>query len=1168
MKLKQNRIRLMKRLGMAILTFLLISGSTVSSISTFPERTINNPYVKNDISPKLVNTNTILSSGIITNDLDSGLTPTDLVNNLLGGGIAISNIQFAGANKAAGTFTGGTGIIGFEKGIILSSGYTSNVKGPNVYDSITVDNNLKGDIDLDGLIPGYTTYDATVLEFDFIPFTNKLQFKYVFSSDEYNEFVSSAYNDVFGFFVNGQNIALIPGTFTPVSINNVNCGNPYDGTNSCVSGTNPLYYINNDLSDGGGTINTEMDGLTIVMTAIANVNVGQTNHIKLAIADAGDQVLDSNVFIEAGSLTSEPPAPTENHAPKQPTGLNQYKSDGTTQTNVGGTTDERTVIFSANVEDPDNDKVKLQVELRRTDEYGGNFDENQGGLKEGDLVASGGVATASAIDLIDSNYHWRARTIDGHGEKSEWVEFGNNPILDSDFTVLNGVDTIGQEFTFAQLTDVHIGYDAAPEDVHYKLKGTALENGPAINRIWRFVETLRQINLEKPKPKFLLITGDDVNYSAEPFFDKYMEILKMNGIPYYNVAGNHDSSIGQRNCNPESDDDLVNYHKYVNPLNDYKFDYGIYRFVGLYSGKCYDNSSVYLVDGLTEQQMSKLKNELGDNTKKQVIFMHTPLKNLKPDIPYGGGNTKDAFLDYIKGNNVQLVLSGHYHFDEIRDSTNELQDINSQERPLFVTTRSATVSGTTWDGYYKDPMVKPRTDHYGYRIFRGGSSGVTIYPSTETLPTDKTSITVYSPVDIQVYDSQNRMTGISNFGTDQNIPDSFYIKESEDGSVTMPQMVLLYEPSNSYYLKIVSNFTKQKINSPTDSFDLIIMKQIGNYSVSIKYLNVNILDATIAKVFIDPSSTIYTMYIDIDGNGVTDQTKLPDAIIDNSDIISPTTTSLLSGTPGTNGWYVSDIQINLMATDDEGGSDVAKTEYSINGDANWILYSGQFSISNEGTTTISYRSTDNAGNIEETKIQTVKIDKTSPLVTIKVPTGEYLLNQQVLADWTAGDLISGVSSGIGTKQSGEALDTATVGTKTFTVDAEDNAGNSATKTVTYHIVYNFTGFFQPIENLPLWNSVKAGSAVPTKFSLFGNQGLDIFATSYPTSQKINCDSNILIDGIEETVTAGSSSLSFNATADQYNYVWKTEKAWSGTCRQLAVRLKDGTYHNASFRFLK
>ncbi|MCQ1536266.1 hypothetical protein FTO70_11360 [Methanosarcina sp. KYL-1] len=239
------------------------------------------------------------SPGIETADLNSGLTSSDLVNTLLGEGVTVSNVTFTGANVAAGTFSGGEEIIGFGNGIILSTGNITNVVGPNEFDNVTADNGLPGDTDLNALIPGFTTFDAAVLEFDFVPDTEIVQFEYVFSSDEYNEWVNSEYNDVFGFFVNGENIALIPGTSTPVSINNVNNGNPF-GTNS----SNPEYYINNDLNDGGGSIDTEMDGLTVVLTATANVTPGEINHIRMAIADAGDRALDSNVIIRAESFVS------------------------------------------------------------------------------------------------------------------------------------------------------------------------------------------------------------------------------------------------------------------------------------------------------------------------------------------------------------------------------------------------------------------------------------------------------------------------------------------------------------------------------------------------------------------------------------------------------------------------------------------------------------------------------------------------------------------------------------------------------------------------------------------------------------------------------------------------------------------------------------------------
>jgi hypothetical protein len=239
--------------------------------------------------------------------VDLNLTaPEILVATLLGGGPAaptVSNIQFTGANIAAGTFAGGAEPIGFEEGVILSSGNVASVAGPNAFDDVTTNNGLPGDPDLDGLIPGFQTFDATVLEFDFeCQGAATLSFRYVFSSDEYNEYVNTAFNDVFGFFVNGSNIALIPGTTTPVAINNVNCGNPFNPG----GGTNCGSFRNNDLNDGGGAICTEMDGLTAVFTAEAAVQPG-VNHIRLAVGDAGDQILDSNIFLERGSFTCNSP---------------------------------------------------------------------------------------------------------------------------------------------------------------------------------------------------------------------------------------------------------------------------------------------------------------------------------------------------------------------------------------------------------------------------------------------------------------------------------------------------------------------------------------------------------------------------------------------------------------------------------------------------------------------------------------------------------------------------------------------------------------------------------------------------------------------------------------------------------------------------------------------
>jgi hypothetical protein len=112
--------------------------------------------------------------------------------------------------------------------------------------------------------------------------------------------------------------------------------------------------------------------------------------------------------------------------------------------------------------------------------------------------------------------------------------------------------------------------------------------------------------------------------------------------------------------------------------------------------------------------------------------------------------------------------------------------------------------------------------------------------------------------------------------------------------------------------------------------------------------------------------------------------------------------------------------------------------------------------------------------------------------------------------------------------------------------------------------YNFTGFFAPVLNFPQYNLANARSAVPLKFSLGGNQGLGIMAAGFPRSGVIECGSSALLDAGQTTPTAGT--LSYSGRTNQYNYAWKTERAWAGTCRQFVILLNDGTYHRANFQF--
>jgi hypothetical protein len=240
-------------------------------------------------------------------DITSGATfatSTDLaaalVANLIGLNTGITIVgtpTYTGALGAAGLFTGGTGILPFDAGVALTTGLATSIPGPNVASDTGTANGTPGDASLSALA-GVDTLDAAILAFSFIPDGDTISFQYVFGSEEYEEFVGGAFNDVFAFGLNGTNIALIPGTGTPVSINNVN------------GGANTDYYASNT----GGTLNIEYDGLVgtsvvFTLSASGGVTPGAVNTITMGIADAFDDIYDSGVMLAQGSFATNAPPP-------------------------------------------------------------------------------------------------------------------------------------------------------------------------------------------------------------------------------------------------------------------------------------------------------------------------------------------------------------------------------------------------------------------------------------------------------------------------------------------------------------------------------------------------------------------------------------------------------------------------------------------------------------------------------------------------------------------------------------------------------------------------------------------------------------------------------------------------------------------------------------------
>lgn len=223
-----------------------------------------------------------------------------------------------------------------------------------------------------------------------------------------------------------------------------------------------------------------------------------------------------------------------------------------------------------------------------------------------------------------------------------------------------------------------------------------------------------------------------------------------------------------------------------------------------------------------------------------------------------------------------------------------------------------------------------------------------------------------------------------------------------------------------------------------------------------------------------------------------------------------------------------------------------------------------------GPHTIHLTATDEANNTSTKTITFTVVDTTAPVVSCPSNVTVYLpLNSTAVSmpvSYSPASATDNCDSSVTIGYSQASGSVFPVGTTTVTVTATDDANNSSTCTFTVTVLYDFTGFFAPVENLPTLNVVNAGRGIPVKFSLSGNKGLNIFAANSPSSVAINCDGSAPQSDVQETVTAGGSSLSYSSGSDQYVYTWKTESSWAGTCRQLTVKLNDGTEHKANFKF--
>jgi uncharacterized repeat protein (TIGR01451 family) len=257
-------------------------------------------------------------------EVDNTLLIEDLVlDSLVGENITISNVLYNGAAADTsytnvGAFNASNSNIPILSGIVMATGNSDVVIGPNNSGSSSIDGDAPEytDMDVDSLISGTSTSnDLSVLEFDFIPEGNFISLEFVFSSEEYNEYVCASFNDAFGVFLSGPgidgpfensaiNAGLINGTDIPVSINTVNIGIPgnFGNTNNCtLEGLgNSAYFVDNAFNED--TTSTQMDGFTLPILVSRSVQSGESYHLKITIADAADGSFDSAVFLKSKSF--------------------------------------------------------------------------------------------------------------------------------------------------------------------------------------------------------------------------------------------------------------------------------------------------------------------------------------------------------------------------------------------------------------------------------------------------------------------------------------------------------------------------------------------------------------------------------------------------------------------------------------------------------------------------------------------------------------------------------------------------------------------------------------------------------------------------------------------------------------------------------------------------
>lgn len=321
-----------------------------------------------------------------------------------------------------------------------------------------------------------------------------------------------------------------------------------------------------------------------------------------------------------------------------------------------------------------------------------------------------------------------------------------------------------------------------------------------------------------------------------------------------------------------------------------------------------------------------------------------------------------------------------------------------------------------------------------------------------------TQIGSHSPVRLQIYDELGNHTGpLSNGVIEESIPGVTYDILGHDTYAFLP-----------------AGHTYHVVNQATSSGELgITIQKIANDQETqfVYYNGIKLLSASTSVSYdVSDNQTSYQATVDPDGSGQKDQVITPSSILTGdqiNDVTAPSSTIIISSQTGNNGYYTSNVNVQLSAVDNVGGSGVLKTEYSLDNGQTWSDYQGVFAVSKAGTTTIEYYSIDKAGNQEEQQEKIIKIDKTAPVISILLPQENQEIghDQALTPTYFTSDNFSGVAASTAKIYFDNQILTSstvdlyrqTLGAHKIKISIRDLAGNLASTTVDFSIITDING---------------------------------------------------------------------------------------------------------------